>query len=91
MMLGIGPILWHEANRLMHNNPKASGAEPVDRLEAWIYEDIGTSIPKYRYRSPAAWWYYQKLDEINARIAAAPEPWEDGTPTAIDYDNDCAP
>ena len=21
----------------------------------------------------------------------APEPWEDGTPTAVDYDNDCAP
>lgn len=20
-----------------------------------------------------------------------PEPWEDGTPTAVDYDNDCAP
>lgn len=22
---------------------------------------------------------------------SAPEPWEDGTPTTVDYDNDCAP
>lgn len=67
-MLGIGPILWREANRFMYNNPKASGAEPVSRSEAWIHDDPGTMNPKYRYRSPAAWWYYQQIDEINRRF-----------------------
>lgn len=66
-MLGMGPILWREANRLMHNNAKASGPDPVSRDEAWVIDNSFTQNPKWRYRSPAAWWYYQRLDEINSR------------------------
>lgn len=68
-MLGIGPFLWREANSLMHNNPKASGPDPVSRAEAWVIEDPYCDTPRWRYRSPAAWWYYQRIDEINRRCA----------------------
>ncbi|MCU1318101.1 MAG: hypothetical protein JWN63_3423 [Candidatus Acidoferrum typicum] len=66
-MLGMGPLLWHEANRVMHNNSKASGAEPVSRTEAWVIDDLFTQNPKWKYRSPAAWQYYRRIDEINRR------------------------
>ena len=69
-MLGLGPILWREANRLMHNNPRASGPDPVSRDEAAIVVDAFVSNPKYRYRSPAAWYYYLRIDEINRRLPA---------------------
>jgi hypothetical protein len=71
-MLGMGPILWREANRLMHNNPKASGVEPVSRIEAGAVDDPYVDTPKWRHRSPAAWWYYKRLDEINRGASTVP-------------------
>ena len=68
MMLGIGPILWREANRIMHGNPKASGPDPVSRLEALIIEDPFVDNPRWRFQSPAAWWYYRRIDELNRRL-----------------------
>lgn len=68
MMLGMGPILWREANRVIHpNSPMASRDEPVPRNEAWIIADAGTDNPRYRYEYPAAHLYYQWLDSINLR------------------------
>lgn len=63
-MPGMGPLMWQEANRIMHGNPRASGAEPVSRLEALVVDDAFIDTPKYRYRSPAAWLYYQWLDGL---------------------------
>ena len=67
-MLGMGPILWREANRLMWpNSPNAARDEPVPREEAFTVADPGTMIPRYRYEYPAAWAYYRALDAINLR------------------------
>lgn len=66
-MLGMGPILWAKANLEMHGKATASGRSPVDRLQASIVADPFTTIPKYRYESPAAWRYYQMIDAITSR------------------------
>lgn len=64
-MLGMGPILWREANRITHpNSPNAWRDEPMPRDEAWLIADAGTQTPRYRYEYPAAWLYYQMLDCI---------------------------
>ena len=67
-MLGMGPILWRQANQVMHLNPRASGAEPVSRDEASIARDHFCFVPKYRYESPAAWLYYRMIDHIDGRL-----------------------
>jgi hypothetical protein len=73
-MLGIGPMLWRQINRELYGS--ASDPDPAPREEAQHVFDYAARDPRYRYSTPAAWLYYQYLDEINRR--AQPQGDEGG-------------